>query len=273
MEPDFNQEIRAKINLLDQHIKGIQKKSGNKFAIYTALTNEYDGIISQDIQLDNVDFIFICDSHIESKFWNVIKTNIFYRDPRRTAKIFKVLPHFFLNCYEASLWVDANLLLKSDLRSLIESFVKGKSIITMVDHDKRKCIYKEAKECLFWERDKPSLINNQTKKYRDCGYPINNGLINGRFILRKHNNTQITSLMRSWWSEIENNSVRDQISFNYVAWVSGLNYDSIPSDKRDNYISIINHKLDIHYDVSFSVYLKLKTKILKFGLMLKRLFK
>lgn len=272
MAINFTQDIKAKIKILNEQINNIQKKSGNKFVIYTAMTNGYDDIVSQEIKLDNVDFIFICDSNIKSEFWNVVKTDINHRDPRRTAKIFKILPHLFLDCYDASLWVDANLLLKSDLSALIDSFVKGDSIITMIDHDKRKCIYHEAKECLFWNRDEPNLIRNQTKKYRDYGYPNKNGLINGRFILRKHNISQIGSLMSCWWSEIENNSVRDQISFNYVSWESGIKYDAVPSDKRDNYIKIIDHKLDINYGVSFSIFLKLKYIIVKFGLMVKRLF-
>lgn len=269
---NFSPEIQEKLEILHEQINNIQKKSGNKFVIYTALTNDYDDIVNQEIRLDNVDFIFISDSNIKSEFWNVVKTDISHRDPRRTAKIFKILPHLVLDRYDTSLWVDANLLLKSALAPLIDSFVKGESIITMVEHDRRKCIYHEAEECLFWNRDEPELINNQIRKYRDYGYPTNNGLINGRFILRKHNISQIRYLMSCWWLEIENNSVRDQISFNYVFWKVGIVYDAIPSDRRDDYIKIIVHKLDINYGVSSSIFLKLKYIILEAGLMVKRLF-
>ena len=128
----------------------------------------------------------------------------------------------------------------------------------MVEHDKRQCIYKEAKECIFWNKDKPDIINSQIESYRKSGYPSNNGLINGRFILRKHNIPQVKSLMNFWWSEIDNNSVRDQISFNYVSWKSGIKYDVISSDKRDDYIQIIEHKLDINYGTPSSILLHLK---------------
>jgi len=269
MPVNFEREVKEKVQILSDQIKNIQKKSNNKFVIYSALTNGYDDIVNQRIQLDNVDFIFICDSSIKSDFWNIIKTDLNYRDPRRTAKIFKILPHLLLGSYEASLWIDANLLLKSDVTTLIDSFIKGDSIITMVDHDKRRCIYKEAKECNFWNRDKTYLINNQIENYRNDGYPTDNGLINGRFILRKHNITEVKSLMEFWWSEIDSNSVRDQISFNYASWRSGIKYDSISSDKRDDYIQIIEHKLDINYGVSSSLLLKLKHLVFNLGLTVK----
>ena len=196
-----------------------------------------------------------------------------YRDPRRTAKIFKILPHLFFSSYEASLWIDANLLLKADVITLIKSFIKGGSVITMLEHDKRQCLYAEAKECIFWSRDKAHIISSQIESYRENGYPNENGLINARFILRKHNIPQIKSLMNFWWSEIDKNSVRDQISFNYVSWKSGIKYDVISSDKRDDYIQIIEHKLDINYGTPSSILLSLKHLILKLGLAVKSYLK
>jgi len=269
----FDQINADKLQVLSGQVKDIQKKSNNKFVIYSALTNGYDEIISQKIKISNVDFIFISDGDLESDLWNIIKIDLNYRDPRRTAKIFKILPHLFFSSYEASLWIDANLLLKNDVTTLIESFVKSNFIITMVEHDKRQCIYKEAKECIFWNRDKSHIINSQIENYKESGYPRDNGLINGRFILRKHNIPQVKSLMSFWWSEIDKNSVRDQISFNYVSWKSGINYDVISSDKRDDYIQIIEHKLDINYGTPSSILLHLKHLILKLSLSIKSYIK
>ena len=60
---------------------------------------------------------------------------------------------------------------------------------------KNKKEYEEAKECKFWNKDKIKTINLQIKKYEKEKYPKKNGLIQGRFILRKHNNQKVKLLM------------------------------------------------------------------------------
>ena len=250
-----------------------EEKSKNKIVVYSALTNNYDDLISQKVNRDNIDFILFSDLYVETKFWQNLNINFKYRDPRRLAKIFKILPHLFFYNYNLSLWVDANLFLNNGISEIISSFANDNSSIKILEHDKRDCIYKEAKECLFWERDKKTLILDQIKKYKKEKYPINNGLINGRFILRKHNLLPVKNLMKDWWSEIELNSVRDQLSFNYVAWKANLKFDYIKSESRDKYFKIIEHKLNINYDTKPSKLIKLKYILFKIAIHLKKWLK
>ena len=42
-----------------------------------------------------------------------------------------------------------------------------------------------------------------------------------------------------WWSEIKYGSKRDQLSFDYIAWKSGLDFVYLPGDGRDD--GIITH--------------------------------
>ena len=40
--------------------------------------------------------------------------------------------------------------------------------------------------------------------------------------------------MESWWEEVKYNSKRDQLSFNYVAWLHNLKFNYIEGDLRNN---------------------------------------
>ena len=261
----------VKIKLIIKQIKAIQKKSKNKFVIYSYLTNNYDFIIKQKVKLKGVDFIFLSDNYINSHSWNLIKFDFIYRDPRRTAKIFKILPHIFFSSYKYSLCIDSNILLKNKIFSLIQSFKKSKTLVSMFEHSKRNCIYEEAKECKFWGMDDPKVIENQVKRYKKLKYPKDNGLMQCRLILRKHNNTSVKSLMEFWWSEIDKHSVRDQISFNFVSWKKRMNYEKIASFKSNNYIQVMSHKSYKNYSKKFSLMLKFKYLIQKIYLIFKKL--
>ena len=66
------------------------------------------------------------------------------------------------------------------------------------------------------------------------GYPIDNGLITGMVILRRHNEEDCMTTMEDWWTEIKYNSKRDQLSFNYCAWKNNLKFNYMDGDSRNN---------------------------------------
>ena len=49
--------------------------------------------------------------------------------------------------------------------------------------------------------------------------------------------------MSKWWEEIKYNSKRDQLSFNYSAWKTGVKFNYMDGDSRDNkyFISLGKH--------------------------------
>ena len=58
--------------------------------------------------------------------------------------------------------------------------------------------------------------------------PKKNGLIHGAVIYRKHSSQEVCKLMEDWWSEINNHSIRDQLSLNFVAWSNGVRLNYVP---------------------------------------------
>lgn len=267
---NFSQNIMQSINEVKNIINEHQKTTNNKIVIYSAMTNSYDELPLQYIKDKNIDFIFFTDSDIESDFWNIIKFDFEYREPRRTAKIFKILPHLFFEHYDMSLWVDSNLLLKENIIEIINDFKQQKINFIALEHNRRICAYQEANECIKWGKDNTNTIVNQMKSYEDKNYPKNNGLHNCRFLLRKHNELDIKNAMNFWWNEIEQGSVRDQLSFNYTMWKTQTKFDYILNKNRSLYFDVIEHAKDINYGVKQNVFKEFIQKIIRILVSIKR---
>jgi len=222
-----------------QFIVRLKKK---KKVVYTAIFGDKDKL--RDPEYINKDFDYICftDLDLKSDVWNIVKCEPTDKDPVRSAKVYKILPHKYLNDYEVSIWVDGNMSIRGDLDKFIDNNLENNNI-AVYDHSclegGRSCVYKEAEELLAMERrgkykDNSELIKKQIDKYRNDGYPEDNGLLSGMVILRKHNKSDVVSIMEAWWNEIKNNSRRDQLSFNYVAWKNNLDFNFIKESSEDN---------------------------------------
>ena len=106
--------------------------------------------------------------------------------------------------------------------------------------------YDEAAHCIQLTnkgnfKDDPEIINKQTQAYIAEGLPVQSGLWGCQYILRKHNHPDCIKLSELWWEQIKKHSKRDQISFPYCAWKTGIYPAAIPSRKLKDYIRAEYH--------------------------------
>ncbi|MBU1046183.1 DUF616 domain-containing protein [Patescibacteria group bacterium] len=237
----------------------------NKIVIYTAIFGGKDNLIEPKFIPEGCDFVCFTDQDLVSDIWKIRKEEPLFKDPVRSAKVYKILPHKFLLDYEISIYVDGNVYIRGDVNELINKYL-GKYNLAIYDHnqqmkrwkklfwikdvkDCRNCIYDEAEFILSLNKkgkfkDNSDLIIKQMEKYRRQGYPKNNGLIAGMVILRKHNEFNIIKVMEDWWKEIKEGSRRDQLSFNYIAWKDNLDFVYMKGNVRSNkYFLHTKHKI------------------------------
>jgi len=179
--------------------------------IYTCITGNYDTL--KDIKTNNRAICFT-DIDLKSDTWQIIKIDF---RPKIFRKI-KICPHLFLPEHDRNVWIDGNLAIE-DIDKLIES----RSGFETLMHTKRYCIYQEAVRCIEIGKDKEETIMRQVNKYYNEGYPFSNGLIWSALLIRD-NTEENRDFGNLWWNEVRRYSVRDQLSFNYVAWKTGLKY-------------------------------------------------
>tara|TARA_Y100001935_G_scaffold255527_1_gene269183 strand:- start:8355 stop:9209 length:855 start_codon:yes stop_codon:yes gene_type:complete len=251
-----------KHNTIKDSLDKLKIISSNKIVVYSALTDSYDKIHDPKIVPKNIDYILFTDndSSIDSDIWKIKNIDFTYRDPRRLAKIFKILPHYFFPNYEYSIWIDSNIEVKKDLNSLINLSFNNNDFIAFFKHPDRSCIYDEAKNVIRLGYSRKKIVLQQISRYKKLNYPKNNGLIAGRFIIRKHNSMRSKDLMKKWWEEIDKNSIRDQLSFNFSCWIKNYDYSTIDLNHFSNsYFTIHPHnKIKFYnqngrYKINFSI--------------------
>lgn len=214
-----------------------------KIAIYTAIFGNFNKLIKQP-NYKNVDCICYTDQDIPANGWKVIKvTPPVVNDNTRSNRYYKILPHKHLKDYDVSIYIDGNILVFNDVTQLISNKLKTASFACF-DHnqnvgDPRDCIYKEYEAILDLGKkknkykDDPKVMKKQMERFRAEGYPENNGLITAPVLIRRHHDKELMNVMENWWAIVKNESKRDQLSFNYVAWkLNYTNYEIIDNDVR-----------------------------------------
>ena len=238
-----------------QFLLKVKKKN---VVVYTAIFGGKDQLIEPERISENIDYICFTDSDFQSNSWKIVKTKPFYKDPVRSARKIKVLPHRFLENYKYSVWIDGNIISHGDIEEAVKEYLE-KSDVAVYDHSclregSRNCVYQEASKLIEMEnvgkyKDDPELIKKQINKYKIEGYPENNGLVSSMIIFRKHNEEKIKKMMEDWWQEIKENSRRDQLSINYVFWKNNFEPNYIKEDSRNNkYFKHSAHKIRNNYD-------------------------
>lgn len=199
-----------------------------KISVYTCITNQYDGLRNyRKSHNPNIDFICYTDNPnliYNDKGWTIkhIPNDLMTFPKVKQQRLMKILPHRYLSNYDISIWVDGNIEIKCDIDDFLKNIDLEKYSFYTRKHPSRNCIYKEAKAVLRYRKDKVNNINSQISEYRKEGFPENFGLVETAVIIRKHNEKDCMILDNRWGKEIIEKSHRDQMSFDYVRWKTGI---------------------------------------------------
>lgn len=197
-----------------------------KIVCYSCCTGGYDNILQHKIVNPNWDYVFFTDDKklIKQKHvgqWQ-IKPLVFNKLTNvKNARWHKVNAHILFPEYDASLWLDANLIINSkNVLDKIDSYVKNNTLLAVPLHPERTCIYQEAEKIIDLKIDYPEIVNEEMNFLKDNNYPADNGLHETCIMFRQHN--KIESMLELWWDMIERFSKRDQLSFDYAVWKKKL---------------------------------------------------
>lgn len=198
--------------------------------VYTVIFRGYDELRPPLVINKDVDYICFTDVPLPNIHpWQQCLVTPKRDAPRRYAKMYKILSHQLFPQKQYTLYHDGNIRLKTDPVEALDRWLTSYDM-AVCQHQHRNCIYDEAECCLEGGPSyEPERIKAQMRKYRAEGYPEHNGLGTTTVILRRHTD-EIREFNEAWWDEMVNHSVRGQLSFNYVCWKLGVEYDVIPGN-------------------------------------------
>jgi hypothetical protein len=215
-----------------------------RIVVYTAIYGNVDILKEPKVELEGCELVCFTDSkHLKSEAFDVRVYPSIDSDPRRSAKVFKILPHWFFRDYEYSLWIDGSVIIKKgDIGALVDRYLREHNIAFFA-HPDRDCVYEEAEACIAMQCDQAATIRQQMEQYRGEGYPPHTGLVATGIVLRRHSCPRVIRADEDWWEQILAFSRRDQLSFNYVAWKNGLRYATIEGRLWENdYFKVASHE-------------------------------
>ena len=149
-------------------------------------------------------------------------------DPARASRRAKLRPHLHFPEAEWSIWIDNKSRLKRAPEEVLAA-VRSESDAGFFafPHFRRDCVYQEGQTVRELGLDDHRIILERMRTYRAEGMPEHSGLIEGHFILRRHNDPDLVRFGERWFEHVLRFSRRDQISFPYLAWTLGLRYEAI----------------------------------------------
>jgi hypothetical protein len=148
-------------------------------------------------------------------------------DNRRAARNIKTLAHEYLPGADVSIWIDGNVRLTVHPMTLLRSCFPKEAKFATFAHPDRRCVYQEARFCMKKGKGKRANIERQMAAYRNEGMPAGKGIAETKCVIRRHVES-VAELNEAWWWQIQEYSVRDQISLPYVLYKSPLQMTTIP---------------------------------------------
>lgn len=190
--------------------------------IYTAVFGNYDTLRSA-----RYPSLCFTDGKLSAVAgWNY-KTIFADKDPKWANRHCKILIHEHLDV-GYSIYHDGNIEMLVAPREAIERWLKDTDIAVFA-HPRRNCVYDEAEACIREGKAQAGMVHPQMARYRREGYPEGAGLAACWVLIRRHT-PEAKRFNEAWWAEYTRGAKRDQLSFNYVCWKSGIRYATIPGD-------------------------------------------
>ncbi len=107
--------------------------------IYTALFGDYDDLIELQ-KFEGWDYICFTDQkNLKSDVWKIIEVNDDKNPPNILNRMYKWLPHRYLNEYELSLYLDTNIELLKKPDYFLDTYL-NKNLLAIPYHG-ANCIY------------------------------------------------------------------------------------------------------------------------------------
>ncbi|WP_196599075.1 glycosyltransferase domain-containing protein [Pectinatus frisingensis] len=207
--------------------KSCETESFNKdsLVVYTAIIGQYD-ILKNPLTIEpHVKYVcFTNQKYLQSNVWEIRQLNMKNISASLIVRQLKLKPHLFFPEYQTSIWIDASFQILSTMSTFMYRYQDSANIL-MFPHPLRYCIYDEAAACCFYYKEKKSKILRQIIDYFKEGYPIDNGLYCGGFLVRNHNRPEVIDTMNLWYENVERYSSRDQISLPFILWKTGIPID------------------------------------------------
>ena len=204
------------------------KRFKGRGVVFSAITGGYDSITEPAGKSVDVDYVLFVDRDVPdySGMWDIrVLENEMKLSNQRLARWVKMHPFELFPEYDWSLWIDGKFRLKDDINGYIETYA-GESGMLCFPHYTSRNIRQEAKGIASYGKADENELKKQIDAYEQAGYESRGFIVETGVLLRDHHDEALREVMDAWWNELcSYNHSRDQMSFDYICWKYGYEYD------------------------------------------------
>lgn len=206
-----------------------------KLCVYTCITGNYDNLHEIQNPEKNVDYYcFTNNKSLQSKTWKIIQIENDGLDNQRLSRKIKMLGHPIISeNYDISVWTDASVIWDQSITEFVKTYLKDTPFSAFV-HSQRKTVHDEAITCLRLRKDTKERITKTLNFLAEENFPDDLGLYEMTTFIKRHNDPTVIKTMEIWFNTVKTYSKRDQLSFSYAVWKTGLKVTPINLNVWDN---------------------------------------
>lgn len=237
--------------------------TGRRIVHYTAIFGEHDNLLLPDRIDPEVDYVCFTDRpRNDYGVWEMRTSPYYHPDPTRIARWVKMHPHDLFPTHDTAVWLDANIVLKGDLRPYVDRVEQQDAALGLISHPHRACFYDEAEACKRLKKDSPKLIDKQVEHYRKAGLPLKQPLFETGFMIVPLGKRETADALHLWWQQIEGFSRRDQLG---LAWVNYRYPDLLVIPLLPQGASVRDHQDFVYFRHSLARALLIPEDLLRLG--------
>lgn len=231
-------------------------------AVYGPATSEIRPVLDPQPGWDYI-LIAAPDAQITAPApWQVVRQPAISRNWRVAAKQFKILPHLFLQKYDVSVYIDANISLRERASDWLERYSSADIGMACFRHNKHSTVVAEWLYVLMYGKEslRPwlrvlSLLHRHGTFFR----PV----IQGGLLLRHHHRPDVVAAMTRWWDLISTYSERDQALWSLAEGHLTDGYRVLPGALHDSEGTYLEPHANRRFDANGVEMTSLHTRVLR----------
>lgn len=140
-----------------------------------------------------------------------------------------------------SIWMDASFDLMVSPADIVAAV--GDAEIAGFAHPDRCTVSDEAREIIKLGLAPFDLVGRQVAAYRKAGFLVDvpRQLTTTGLLVRRHSEA-VARFNSRWWDEMTSHTMRDQLSVDFAAWVTGISIAHLPGHYRNNRFARYNRE-------------------------------
>lgn len=214
-------------------------KEPMSIAFVSAMMGGYERPQRPEHLIKKADYFLVTDLPVKTgSATKLLRADYFDIDPVRMARFVKTHPYLYAPKAKLIIWHDSNVVIRGDLTPLIEQFMASGKPIGVVPHPLRSDVYLEATECVRVRKDDAEVVVEQMSRYMAEGFETDD-LVESNLLFLRMDLPKTERFLSRWWAEIDRGSRRDQLSLNYAAAKTGVDFFHLTSRPH----SVRNHPL------------------------------